>query len=85
MEKLGRRSNLLLSKLGRLCREQCNLTSLGYYIHCDLFEWCNQEQLIYLFGISQAFQNTFKWVTKDIDLSNENINFQIRNYFQNKQ
>ena len=50
---LGRQSNLIAEQL-------------GYYIYCDLFEWCNQEQLIYLSGISQSFLKAFDWVIKDI-------------------
>ena len=39
---------------------------LGYYPACELFEFCDQEQLIYIFGSSQTLLETKEWMTKDI-------------------
>ena len=61
------------------------MESLGYYMHCDLFEYCDQEQLIYLFGVSQAFLKTRDWLTKELKISDESFNRQLYTYCQHNE
>ena len=58
------------------------MNKLGYYIHCDLFEFCDQEQLIYLFGTSKKFLETKKWLTMDVKVSQKNIDEQLQSSCQ---
>src|SRR3990172_2771370 len=58
------------------------MNKLGYYIHCDLFEFCNQEQLIYIFGTSKKFLEPKKWLTMDVKVSQQNIHNQLKKYCQ---
>ena len=39
---------------------------IGYYPACELFELCDQEQLIYLFGCSKTLLETIDWMTRNI-------------------
>ena len=56
---------------------------LGYYPACELFEFCDQEQLIHIFGCNQTLLETKGWMTKDITFDRNSITICKKNLLIN--